>query len=279
MRTRSLLLVPLMALGACSPNQTFPDRDAFVGADAGTLRCVPNLDGRIDAEEIAPELGVPVSLLVNPPGTDRDVDVRGVVVDEQRRWDLSLDYADDGLARLEATPLGEHWFADEFPLSGAFVVPVDAGGAVLGVYTHAPDALRLHGVASRDESPAEGQTLLRYAAPVVLLRFPIELGDEHVSVGETMSGTLRGLPYAGRDVYEVRVVSSGRLMLPDLTFDQALRVDTRVTVEPVAGAPTSRRQVQWLFECFGEVARATSRPDETDPDFGVAAELRRLSLE
>ena len=45
------------------------------------------------------------------------------------------------------------------------------------------------------------------------------------------------------------------------------------------GASTSRRQVSFLFECFGEVARATSLPDETVVDFTTAAELRRLSLE
>ncbi len=276
-RTPTVALAGLLLL-ACNTNQTFPIRDAFVGPDAGGLECIPNLDGRIDAVEIQPALGIPVGLVVNPPGTERAVNVVGTVIDEQRVWDLSLDFADDGIARIEASALGDHWFADSFP-AGEFAAPVDAAGNTLGVYTHDPDGLRLHGVASREEAPASGQTLLVYTAPVLLYRFPIEAGSEHVSVGEVSGGTLLGLPYAGRDVYEVRVVGTGRLELPDLSFDQAHRVDTRVTVEPTVGAPTSRRQVSWLFECFGEVARATSRPDETNPDFDVASELRRLSLE
>jgi hypothetical protein len=36
------------------------------------------------------------------------------------------------------------------------------------------------------------------------------------------------------------------------------------------------RQTSFFFECFGEVARATSQPNETQDDFTTAAELRRL---
>ena len=44
------------------------------------------------------------------------------------------------------------------------------------------------------------------------------------------------------------------------------------------GASVSRRQVSFLFECFGEVARATSRDDEQAVDFTTAAEVRRLGM-
>ena len=37
--------------------------------------------------------------------------------------------------------------------------------------------------------------------------------------------------------------------------------------------------MSFLFECFGEVARATSHPGEQRPDFSNAASLRRLTLE
>jgi len=274
---RTLLPLSLL-LVACGTNQTFPGHDAYVPGDGGMLSCVPNLDGVIDADELQAAVGVPQSLLVSPSGVTRAVNVAGIVVTEQRVWDLSIDYADDGLAHIEASSLRDQWFADRFP-AGQFVAPVDVSGSTLGVYRHDERALWLLGIASAEESPARGQTLFVYGAPVELYRFPITPGDEHVSVGEVSGGTLLGLPYAGRDVYEVRVVSAGRLELPDLAFDQAMRVDTRLTVEPAVGAPTSRRQVSWLFECFGEVARATSRADETAVDFDVAAELRRLSLE
>ena len=39
-----------------------------------------------------------------------------------------------------------------------------------------------------------------------------------------------------------------------------------------------RRQSGWVFECFGEVARATAADGETNDDFTTTAELRRLGL-
>ncbi len=92
------------------------------------------------------------------------------------------------------------------------------------------------------------------------------------------NGTLRGLPYAGRDTYEVSIDAAGQLILPDLTFTQALRSRTHLTVEPAVGPNVSTRQTSWLFECFGEVARATSLDNEPNDDFTTTSELRRLGL-
>jgi hypothetical protein len=44
------------------------------------------------------------------------------------------------------------------------------------------------------------------------------------------------------------------------------------------GIPTTRRQVGFLTECYGEVARATSENNEPTEDFTRAAELRRVGL-
>lgn len=273
--TRPSLFLFSAALVACSSNRTFPDRDAFVPGDAGTLSCVPNLDGRIEARELAPALGVTQNLLVNPAGTERTVNLVGLDVEGRRVWPFGDDFADDQVARIEASALRGQWFEDSFP-AGEFVAPLDLVGGTLGIYSHDEDALRLHGVASAE--PGADMTLLVYATAIQVYRFPLQPGDEYVAVGEIMNGTVLGLPYAGRDVYEVRVTSSGRLELPDLSFDQAMRVDVRIVNEPAAGATMSRRQTSFLFECFGEVARATSRPDEPDPNFTTATELRRLSL-
>lgn len=271
-----LLLIALIV--ACDSNQTFPDRGMFMPGDGGVLECIPNLDGVIDSHELQPAVGVPQSLLVSPAGVEREINVTGIVVEGRRRWSLDLDYADDQLARIGATDLAGQWFEDSFP-DGQFVAPIDAASRTLGIYRHDDRALWLYGLASAESDPPEGRTLYVYTSPVQLYRFPITQDDEYVSVGEVSGGTLLGLPYAGRDIYEVRVAATGTLDLIDFTFEQAHRIDTRLTVEPAVGAPTSRRQVSWLFECFGEVARATSRADETEVDFGIAAELRRLSLE
>lgn len=276
------LALPLVGLAlslGCGTNQTHPERDRYVPGDPTPLGCTPNLDGQIDSTELTPAVGVPVSFLVSPAGTTRAVDVAGQVSAEgQRVWDWSADVPSDQLAVLEAQALGGQWFADSFP-GGQFVTPVDAGGRTLGVYIHDERALWLLGIASATPDPAEGRTLLVYDDPVALYRFPIAPGAEYVSVGEVRDATLRGLPYAGRDVYEVRVDATGRLELPDIGFDQVHRVRTRVTVEPAAGMPVSQRQVSFLFECFGEVARATSQNGETEENFTTAAEVRRLALE
>jgi len=274
----SLLVTASLAAG-CQPNESFPARPGYDGGLPPPLGCTPNLDGVIEARELRATLGVPVGMLVSPPGVTRSVNVAGTTnASGQRVWDLSLDYADDGIAHMIAEPVSDFWFASSFP-GAEFVAPADAAGRMLGVYAQTDSALQLYGLASREEAPPEGKTLLVYDAPIDVYRFPLSDGDSWVSSGEVTGGTLRGLPYAGRDTYQVDVRGAGTLELPDLIFDQARRVDLRVTVEPAAGASVQTRQVSWLFECFGEVARATSQSGEMAQDFTTTAELRRLALE
>ncbi|MFN3335044.1 MAG: hypothetical protein ACK47M_21290, partial [Caldilinea sp.] len=60
-------------------------------------------------------------------------------------------------------------------------------------------ALLLWGVASAEENPPEGKTLLVYTTPITLYQFPIAPGGSWVSTGEVKNGTVRGLAYAGKD--------------------------------------------------------------------------------
>ena len=92
------------------------------------------------------------------------------------------------------------------------------------------------------------------------------------------NGTFRDTPYAGTDVYDVEVPATGRLELPDFAFTEAHQVRIHVTIYPVVGFVSSTRQVSFLFECFGEVARATSALNESQENFTTAAEIRRLGL-
>ena len=264
---------------ACGDNLSMPvTPEAYHSVDQQPLECVPNLDGRIDSGELQEAIGVPVSYLLSPANTERVVDLVGSIgADGRRVWDWSTGAEVDQLARIQASSVSGRWYDPYFP-STAFVTPFDGGGAIEGVYEHDDDGLWLLGLASSEVSPAEGATLLVYSDPVALYRFPIEVGASWTSVGEVRNGTLRDLPYAGRDTYVVEVVRSGLLGLPDLTFTQALQVQTHVTVEPAVGFTTTQRQTSFLFECFGEVARATSEPDEPNADFTTAIEVRRLSL-
>lgn len=270
------VLLFTLLLSACGDNVTPPpSRDAYVGGDSAPLSCAPNLDGKIEARELTPALDVPVQYLVNPSGKERTVDLVGRMEGTRRVFRFDVDFADDQALTIKATGLPGKWYAASFP-TGEFVTGVDAAGATEGVYRHEDNGLFLLGLASRDESPAEGKTLLVYAEPVAVLRFPLTAGTKWVAIGNVSNGTIRGLPYAGRDTYEVEDDTVGTLVLHDFTFEQVHRVRTRVTVAPSAGAAVSRRQVSFFSECFGEIVRVVSRDNEPNADFTTAVELRRL---
>jgi len=272
----ALPFLAITSLAGCGDNLTHPpDRPPYDG-DAGTLTCVPNLDGQIEAAELKAALNVPVNYLVSPQGVTRPVDLAGAVDGQgHRTWDFSKDYADDAKVTIEATALSDKWYQASFP-SGQWVAPVDAGSRVEGVYSADDQAIYLHGVASKDESPAEGQTLVVYDQPVAVYRLPLKQGASWVSVGKVENAVIRGLPYAGTDTYEIADDATGEMDLHDFVFTQVHRIRTRVTLAPAAGATQVTRQTSFFYECFGEVVRATSQVGEANDDFGTAAELRRL---
>jgi hypothetical protein len=273
----SLLAALSAALGAaCGDNLTVPpDRDPASDPDPPVLGCVPNLDASIERAELAPTLDVVARYVVSPSGTERTVDLEGAQGEEGLVWDFATDYADDERLELAATALAGKWYEDAFE-SGAFVTAFDRSGRLESVAVAREDGLYLLGIASSEAAPAEGTTLLVYDPPIALLRYPVEVGQKFVSSGSITDGTVRGLPYAGRDTYEVEVDAMGSIDLPQLTFAEVHRVRTKVTVEPSVGAPVVRQQISFFAECFGEVARVTSRDGESNPNFTEAAELRRF---
>ena len=262
MRTSILLLAICAACGenltpAPAPPPALPD-------------CVPDLDGQITAAEVPIAFGVTIDEYVSP--SQRTVDL----VAHDGRWDLSTEYPDDTRVAVGPVALGAQWYAPSFP-GGQFVA--DAGGGNDGVYAEDATALWLFGLASHDQSPPAGKTLLVYDAPVAVLRVPLHDGAAWTETGHVTSGTLDGLPYVGTDTYAIDVSGVAALDVPYVRFDPTLRVRTHVTVAPAAGGTTvSRRQTQFFFECFGEVARAESKANEPDPDFTIAAALRRFAL-
>jgi hypothetical protein len=218
--------------------------------------------------------GIEADEYVSPSGTTHDVDLVGG--GSPRTWDLSAEYANDQRIDAAPVPLDTQWYAASFP-GGQFVS--DAGAGNDGIYAEDATALWLYGLASHDPAPAGGKTLLVYDAPIAVLRFPLRDGMTWTETGHVKAGTIDGLPYIGTDTYQIDVSGIGVVEVAYVDFDPALRVRTHVTVAPDAGGTTtSRRQTQFLFECFGEVARAESKPDEPDADFTTAAVLRRFAL-
>jgi hypothetical protein len=249
-------LVLLLFLGACGV-------DGAAAPDAGVVSCLPDLDGSLTHEELPVAFGVTADYYV---GENRAVDLSGP------DWDLSREEADDEIVAIGPVALGAQWYADDFA-SGQFVTDGPAG--LDAVYHLDAQGLWLHGLASTTED----ETLLVYDAPVAVLRLPLGAGDAWTAIGRVSGGTLDGLPYIGTDTYEIRAGDAGTLDLPYVRFRGALPVATHVIVRPDAGGvTTSRRQVSFLFECFGEIARAESRADEPDEDFTTAASLRRFAL-
>lgn len=260
------------ALPACTENRT-----PATGQDAGAtvLSCLPNLDGRIDADELPVALEARASYFVSE---NTPVQLAGMADGNALRWSFPDETSADQRLSFAAAPLLDQWYAESFP-DATFILANDVMGTVDGIYRKDDAGLWLLGLASAMENPPEGKTLYRYASPVALLRFPIEDGDRYTEVGEIDSGVVRGLPYVGTDTYEIVIDGSGELELPYVSFSPVLRTYTYVLSEPAAGGvTTSRRQVSFLFECFGEVMRATSRADEPTVNFTTAAELRRFAL-
>ncbi|MFL5319954.1 MAG: hypothetical protein ACJ790_09900, partial [Myxococcaceae bacterium] len=142
----------LLLLSACGGQDVpHPEKPAYVAPAQQPLSCVPNLDGKIDSNELAAALDVSVRNLLNPAGSNRTVDLVGQVnSDGKRVWDLGVDYADDQVATFSASAVTGKWFASSFP-NGQFVVPLDAGGSLQGIYRHDTDALRLLGIASTEQ--------------------------------------------------------------------------------------------------------------------------------
>lgn len=281
LRRISILFPIALFASSCQDNETpFPEKSPYQAVAPSALPCVPNLDGKIEAKELTPQIGITAGYLASPAGKDREVDLAGRTnADGKLVWQLSIDYADDQVAKITASELGGKWYAGEFKfVTNAFVTPLDLGSRTEGVYTQDETGLYLHGVASTEENPPEGKTLLVYSSPVTLYKFPIEPGAAWSSTVEAKNATLRGLPFADRETYEMKVDGAGELDLPDFRLTQALRVRTFVRIVPAAGQETTQRQTGFLFECLGEVARATSKLNEPNEGFTTASELRRLGL-
>ncbi len=263
------LALALALLPACSENQT-PQTSPL---PTPPTPCLPDLDNAITAAEVPTVLDLAAPYLVT---ASAPVDVAGQGADDTRRWDWSAERLEDTPTDITATALDDQWYAPMFP-GGQFVT--GSTGGLDGVYARDATAVYLLGLASPEMNPPGGRTLLIYDRPVGVLRFPLTEGDAWTETATITGGTVAGLPYNGTDTYAFAADASGELHLPYVRFTQALRVRTLVTSTPaIGGGTTTRRQVSFWNECFGEIGRATSRANEPAADFTTAEELRRFAL-
>lgn len=254
----------LAGVVACGTNQTPAEMPAPTLPD-----CVPDRDGQITAAELPIALGATITYYT---GTNRTVDL----VDHDGVWNLADERPDDEVVALGPVALGSQWYAASFPGSQ---FAVDAGSGLDGIYHQDATALWLDGTASHADDMAS-RTLIHYPTPIPVLRFPLRDGDAFSSIGTLGDGTLvSGLPFLGTDKVDVDVTGSGELDVPYVELSPVLRVRTNVTRTPTTGTPVvSMRTTLFMFECFGEVARAESQTNEANADFTTAAYLRRFAL-
>jgi len=262
MKSLALLLVA----AACGVNQT-PQPDPTLELPS----CVPNRDGEITADELPIAFGATVTYYASPANVTRTITTN----QSTKVWDLSTEHADDVVIELGPVPLKDQWYAPSFP-TGQFAV--DGGGGLDGIYHQDDQALWLDGTASRDPTPTN-RTLVRYTQPIAVLRFPIVDGDTYTTLAQIPDGLVSGLPFIGTDEVVVEVLGDGRVDVPYVRFSPALQVRTLVMRKPSTGTPVvTKRNAIFLFECFGEVARAESRQDEPSAELTQAAYLRRFAL-
>lgn len=277
MRPCALLL---LCVAACSAEPSQPRVDGpadggFVALpDGGAVTCRPNLDGVVSRDEVVFAPGVEVRYRTNPAGTAAPVDTRGADLGGgRRRWDFSSAAGDRvslSLQRVEGA-----WFAGRFP-EAQYAARLDPRAAPLGVYRAGEGSVDLLGVAGARMTDG---TLVRYETAVPVLRFPLRVGATWTAETRTLpDATVDNLPVASRDRYVVTVDGRGEVRTPAITFTDALRVRVEVTQNFPSGTGIRRIQYLWVSECYGEVARITSRDGEVDPDFTMAAEYRRLDL-
>ncbi len=277
-----------LSVGCAEDNRSATDDlEPFEPGAIEELECMPDLDGQIRADQLQPAFGVPLNYRVSPAGEQRAIDLAGFVdLQDRRVWDFDIDYDSDQQLQVVAQPLDDQWYADDFP-DGEFTTVLDPGLDLDAIYSHDGQTLYLHGYASAQPDPPQGTTLAPYEEPVIAYDFPLQEGDSWSGTGAIRNGQVQGITYSGDDHYDFEVDASGRLWLPDIQFDEVLRVHTRLTIEPVVGNRIYREQVQFLFECFGEVTRLVGPDRELSADeelpiddyeFDTAVEMRRLGF-
>jgi hypothetical protein len=256
-------LLVWIALPACGTNQT-PQPAPVPPLPS----CVPNRDGQITAAELPIALGATLTYYA---GTNRTVDLAG----QGGVYDLSQERPDDQVVEVGPVALGPQWYASSYP-AGQFVV--DAGGELDGIYHQDEQGLWLDGTASQQRGA--NQTSIIYPTPLSVLRFPLAGGATWSASSALPAGTtIAGLPFLGTDALDVDITAGARLDVPYVQFSPVLRVRTKATRTPSTGTPVvTKRTTLFLFECFGEVARAESAPNEPAADFTTAAYLRRFAL-
>ena len=169
---------------------------------------------------------------------------------------------------LGPVALGAQWYASQFP-SGQFVV--DAGSGLDGIYHQDAQALWLDGTASQADGANKTLSATRRRSRV--LRFPLADGETFTTTGRLHRARSTACRSSAPTSSTSTSPARGRLDVPYVAVLADPARARRTCRAPSTGHRSSITQAHHavLFECFGEVARAESKQDETNADFTTAA--------
>lgn len=241
------------------------------GADAGIpVGCIPNHDGVIERSEVFFRAGLRATFVVSGQATFATAGA--AQADGGRAWDFTPALPGDAARLVETRSMQGQWFESDFPDAGYYTEL--GGGDLLGVFQVTDSGLFLQGVVSATDGLFS--TRVRYAPAVKVLQFPLRAGDSwmtQASVSGRYNGVVLGIQ---NETYQSSVDRAGEAKTPYATFP-VLRVRT-VMDRTINFVPTlTLRTYSWNTECFGTVATAQSRDNETSTELSSAAEVRRLS--
>ncbi len=280
MRTLIFTASTLMTTAiACSPGN--PIIEETGDTTSWIYDCQGNNDGVIDASELPWATGIAVPYIANAAGSTVAVQPAGEQRGGVTTWDFTE--APGPLAvQLDLIDPSGTWFADHFA-EASYAVPLFAHElGVLAVFAVDGEDFAMLGLASREEQPAEGRTLLVYEEPVRVYDFPLEIGSAWTAEASFRDATLYGVTNAGEEAYRFEVDAVGTLLLPGFELHNVLRLAVRVEQSfaiSTGDNPLVSVRHLYLRECYGELARITSLPGETEIEFGEASELRVLDVE
>jgi hypothetical protein len=264
---------------ACSPGN--PVIEETGDATDWVFDCQGNNDGVIEADELPWATGVSVPYRVNRADSTVSVQPAGELIDGVTLWDYTQAPCDQAV-EFDLVDPEDYWFAEHFT-DASYAVPLFAEDPdLLAVFSVAGDDFTMLGLASREQDPSAGQTLLVYEEPVQVYQFPLELGSAWSASSTFRDAVIYGVPNAGEESYAFEADAIGTLVLPGFTMDNVIRL--RVEVEQSFAVSTGDNPIVsvrhlYLRECFGEIVRITSVPGETEIEFTEAAELRVFDVE
>ena len=248
------------------------DGDGDADADGDDDRpCPANGDGVLDRSEVQVSFDETLLYRVPPVGRQVPVELAGVEEDGVLTWHFEEPVAGERVVEEGARPVAGEWFAEDFP-TATHVAPLNERYGYDGIYRLDDEALWLLGFVSTE---SEG-TQVSYDPPVPILRFPLAVGDRW-TVTTNGSGWMSWVMFYDTEEYTLTVDAAGTVVVPAGRFP-VLRVRSEVT-QTVGLITTRRIAYSFMSECWGRVAQVASRDNESELEFELATDYRRLAYE